>query len=118
MPWYEVKVRFEASRIDAAKAKVARLFADQDDMEAAVRKVELATSRSARFDEAESDLEGVKATVGELKDELETWKDSLPENLQDGQKADEIQSAIDELESLDSALEGVDWPSIEFPGMY
>ena len=45
------------------------------------------------------------STAEELRDELQEWKDNLPENLQDGQKADELQEAIDYLEEGISALE-------------
>jgi len=34
----------------------------------------------------------------ELRDELQNWLDNLPENLQGGSKADELESAISELE--------------------
>lgn len=35
----------------------------------------------------------------ELRDELQNWLDSLPENLQQGSKADELNEAIDELDT-------------------
>lgn len=118
MPRYKVAITFEGSRIDAVKAQVAKLFDDQEGMEAAVRKVELATSRSARMDEASSSFEDVKTTVEELRDELQEWLDNLPENLRDGDKGSDLQSAIDELESLHGELDGISWPDVEFPGMY
>lgn len=57
----------------------------------------------------------MKTYVDDLKQELEDWKDNIPENLQDGEKAGEIESAIDELENLSSALEDLDFGSVEFP---
>lgn len=118
MPRYRVAITFEGSRIDAVKALVAKLFDDQEGMEAAVRKVELATSRSARYQEASEDLDNAKSTVEELKDELQEWYDGLPENFQSGDKGSDLQSAIDELETLHGELDGISWPDVEFPGMY
>jgi len=50
-------------------------------------------------------IEEALSVAEELRDELENWKDSLPENLQSGSKADEIQEAIDMLEEGISKLE-------------
>lgn len=36
--------------------------------------------------------------MSDLREELENWKDSLPENLQNGTKAEELDTAIGELE--------------------
>ena len=56
----------------------------------------------------------------ELKDELEAWLENMPENLQDGSKAGEIQEAIDELEEvIDHLNEAVDSAgNVNFPGMF
>lgn len=54
----------------------------------------------------------------ELRDELQNWYDNLPENLQNGSKADALQTAIDELENIISDLENVEGASVEFPGMF
>lgn len=75
----------------------------------------------------------------ELKDELESWKDNLPENLQSSNKASMLDDAISQLESAISALGNVNLEpdfddienvaqeiedavaeaeSVEFPGMF
>jgi len=59
-----------------------------------------------------------KAQAEELRDELQDWRDNLPENLQQGSKADEIQSAIDSLEEFINSLESAENAEVEFPGMY
>jgi len=79
---------------------------------------EPAESRSARFDEAMELISDAKSTGEELKDELQEWKDSLPENLQDGQKASELDEAINQLDSFISSCENVEGESVEFPNMF
>jgi len=56
--------------------------------------------------------------VEELKDEISEWQDSIPENLQGGGKADEVSSALDELETILSEMENIDFGQVEFPGLY
>jgi ribosomal protein RSM22 (predicted rRNA methylase) len=63
-------------------------------------------------------IENAKQIVTELKDEMQNWYDSIPENLQSGTKADEVQEAIDALESLEGELESLDFNSVNFPGMF
>lgn len=82
------------------------------------REVKVAESRQERFEEAKGQLEDAKTQLEELRDELQGWYDNLPENLQSGAKADELQEAIDGLESaIDQAEEaaGVD---VAFPSMF
>lgn len=38
--------------------------------------------------------------MSELKEELESWRDNLPENLQNGSKADELNEAIDIIDGV------------------
>lgn len=76
------------------------------------------TSRADRLNEAESLVEDAQAIVEELKDELQDWLDGLPENLQSGSKADELNDAINELESILDSLQSVEMSSVSFPGMY
>ena len=49
-------------------------------------------------------VETAQEEVCNLKDELQNWLDNMPENLQNSSKADELQTAIDELEELESDL--------------
>lgn len=77
-----------------------------------------ATSRSARFSDAQSTIADAKSEMESLREELQTWRDNLPENLQSGTKADELDSAISELEDVISSLEEAESASVEFPGMY
>ena len=54
----------------------------------------------------------------ELASELEEWKSSLPENLQNGEKASQIDDAISNLENLADNIEAIDGDNVEFPSMY
>jgi hypothetical protein len=84
-----------------------------------VEKINPEKSRADRLAEAVALLEDAKGTAEELKEELENWLESLPENLSDSSKANELQEAIDNLEQGASELEeAVDaLNSVEFPDM-
>ena len=83
-----------------------------------VQRKDPAESRNDRFSEAQSLASEAKSEGECLRDELQEWLDNLPENLQQGSKADEIQSAIDELETFIDALDAAEGASPDFPGMY
>ena len=55
--------------------------------------------------------------VGELKHDMEQWKENLPENFQGGQKEEELDQAASNLEDIENALDGIDW-DVKFPGMF
>lgn len=101
-----------ASRRDVA---VAKLQAVVDDLrEAGARLTErdpepywpriktLTAEAAGQFEEAKSVLE-------DLQSEMESWRDSIPENLQGGNKCQEVEEAYD---NLSSAVESV---TSEFP---
>lgn len=48
---------------------------------------------------------------------MQAWYDSIPQNLQGGTKADEIQDCICQLQDLQANVESLDFSSVEFPGM-
>lgn len=51
----------------------------------------------------ESAVTDAQSGAEELRDELQEWFDNMPENLQNGSKAEEIQEAIDALEDVINA---------------
>ena len=79
------------------------------------------TSRADRLATAASEFNSAKDTVGELRDELQSWRDNLPKNLQVGTKAEELDEAINSLDELASSLDSTD-PDFDFdidmPGMF
>ena len=77
-----------------------------------------AESRNDRFGEAQSLIGDAKSIGEELRDELQQWLDNLPENMQSGGKAGELESAVSELEDFINSLEEAEGASVDFPGMY
>jgi len=75
-------------------------------------------SRATRFSEAQSKACEAKEEMECLREELQTWRDGLPENLQSSQKADDLDSAISELDTAISGLEEAENASPDFPGMF
>ena len=111
---YKISMTVDGVRLSAVTKKAQEAFGK----DVQVEKVEHATSRADRFSEAQSLASDAKSIAEELRDELQNWYDNLPENLQSGTKADELQSAIDELESFVSNLDEAENASVDFPGMY
>lgn len=117
MAQYTIKLTVEAGRIDALRKKLASTFPDEA---ASVEKINRNPSRADRLSEAESSIEDAKSIIEELKDEMQNWYDSLPENLQQGDKASQIEECVNNLESLYDSIDSAtgEFGSIEFPGMY
>ena len=74
-------------------------------------------SRAARYEESQQEVESAKTTEEDLRDELETWRDGLPANLQQGTKADELQSAIEDLDAVIASLYEAAGIEPDFPVM-
>lgn len=114
MAIFSISVVIPGARLATIQEKADQLFGKDN---YSVQRVKRVTSRADRLSEAESDVDNAKSTIVELKEELQEWLDNLPENLQQSQKADDLQSAIDVLDQLETDLDQCDW-SVEFPGMY
>ncbi len=86
----------------------------------AVFKIEKDEAPSSRADRLSTAVMIAQGEVEELKQELESWKENLPENLQDGQKAQDLETAIEQLDEVISALDDARTAadSVEFPGMF
>ena len=108
------KVTLTAASSLALKAKLKKLGID----DAKIEKIDNPSSRADRLREAESNFEEAKSQVEELKEEMEIWRDSLPENLQNGDKASQIEDCISALEDISGNMDSVDFSSVDFPGMY
>lgn len=103
---------------DWAKRYVQLEYPDsKDDIEVDVEMYEPPESRADRLDQAAGLVENAKQIVDDLTEELQNWHDNLPENMQNGEKANQLDEAIGALESLSSDLEGIDFSGVEFPSM-
>ncbi len=111
MARYNVEFTVTANNIVSLKKMIAAAFPGE---EWRVEKIDLSPSRSSRLSDAEQHFETAKSIVEELKDEMENWKDSIPENLQDGDKASEVNWAFDALEEIFGNMDQVDF-SVDFP---
>ena len=113
MAKYKIIVYVEGSRIDAVVKKAKEAFGE----DATVRKSDLSKSRADRLADIRGEIENAASDVDELNGEMQEWLDSLPENLQGGDKASELQEAIDALEALKDELENVNFDDVSFPSM-
>lgn len=75
-------------------------------------------SRADRFSAACGLVGDAKSEFESLRDELQEWYDNLPENFQNGDKGNDLQTAIDELENLIQNAEDVESGDVSFPQMY
>lgn len=81
-------------------------------------KQEKRLSRSARFQSIINCIGEGRTEAEELKEELENWRDNLPENLQSGNKAEELDVAIIELEDFISDCDTAEAHDVSFPSMF
>jgi hypothetical protein len=117
MPTYTLTLSVEANRITEVKKKLQGAFGDDVPMHELVKDDTL-ESRQARFDDAERAVCDCTNTLEELKDELQDWLDNMPENLQGGDKASELEDAISNFDGLIGEIESLDFSTVEFPGLY
>lgn len=75
-------------------------------------------SRAERLADAMSLVSDARFDVEGLRDELQVWRDNLPENMQSGSKADELDSAIGELDEIMDWMDALEGSDVSFPGMY
>ena len=115
MPSYEVRIMVDGTNIASVRKQMAAAFPGE---EVRCDKIEFNKSRAERLSDAESLVDDAKSIVEELKDEMEAWHESIPENLQSGDKASEVEAAKDALENLQSELENVNFGDVDFPAMF
>lgn len=73
-------------------------------------------SRGVRLQEAINSFD--VSSIEELKEELEEWLENMPENLQGGEKASQLEEAIEAIEEIIQAFSTIEDAEVEFPGMY
>lgn len=113
-PRYKITLMVEGTRLATVHQEAQAAFGDDLKL---VQKVDLANSRANRLDGIQDDVAQAAQNVEELKDELQEWHDNLPESLQNGDKGQTLQDAIDALEEIKNNIEGVDFSGVEFPAM-
>lgn len=114
-PKYLVTLEVEGSRLETMSKKAKEAFGDALK---SVEKVAKISSRADSLGQAEALFQDVQGIVEELKGEMEEWRDSIPESLQSGDKAMEVEDCIGQLEELESALGDITFENVEFPSMY
>lgn len=102
---------------DAVKAYLDKNPKTEYHLEKIVR-VKEGKSRASRLAKAEASAEEAKSVVEELYEEMEQWRDSIPENLQSGGKYSEVEECCDALDTIKQAFDEMDFSGVQFPGMY
>jgi hypothetical protein len=97
------------------RAKLRNVFGDVDS--AIVRKIDLANSRPDRFESSVRKVSEAREEFETLREELETWYDSLPDSFQQGDQGENMQAAMDRLQEIHDELDKIDFSAVEFPGM-
>ena len=120
MAEYEITLTVEAPRKSAVEKKLQAAFGEDGEEVPihSIEKVDTPSSRAERLSEAQGLVSEAMEIVSALRDEMEQWYDSIPENLQEGNKALEVQEAQDALDAIHSDLEAIDFDGVSFPGMY
>lgn len=114
---YNVTFKIEAKRIDSLRKKLESIFG-KDQVSFQIEQQKKYESRADRLGEAEGLVGDANSIIEDLKGEMEEWRDSIPENLQGGDKYSEVEEAISNLEDLHGELEGIDFGNVSFPSMF
>ncbi len=113
-------IRFEATASDIRQMRKKLEDMGGSTLKARIQKIDSGLSRADRLVLAIQDAQDAVSEIESLKEEIEAWKDGLPENLQQGQKASDLEECFDALtsicEQLDSAI--TEGEQVSFPGMY
>lgn len=117
MGTYNVTFRIEAKRIDSLRKKLEGIFGE-DQVSFQIEQQKKHESRADRLSHAEGLIGDAGSIIEELKSEMEEWRDSIPENLQGGEKYGDVEEAVSNLEQLHDELEGIDFGNVSFPSMF
>lgn len=115
---YKVEYLFTAMSIEDAKQKLAGPV--HKEIMATLQRIPKKghASRAERLSQAESLFEDAKSQIEDLKSEIEEWKNNLPENLQGGDKASQLEECESALEEIMSNMDNVEFGNVDFPGMF
>lgn len=112
-----IEVTAKGLRMATVEKIVAKLKNELKGCTTDVTSVKVPESRSERLTAALDQVSAAKSDVEGLRDELQEWRDNLPENLQSGSKADELDEAISALEEIANELENAEGQDVNFPSM-
>ncbi len=116
MAKYQITLMVEEKLPASVEKKLRQVFGDVPVH--TTEKVTTPESRAARLAEASGMLDNAISVVRELKEEMENWRDTIPENLQGGDKYSQIEESIDGLENLEGELDSaIGNFEVEFPSM-
>lgn len=122
MPRYNLELSLTAANINVArKTALASLeSAFGAGVTSRIAKVNPSPSRADRLDAVVILIADALSEVESLHEEIEAWKEGLPENLQSGSKADELEECLSQLDELKNSLDEADSAcrNVSFPGMY
>lgn len=114
-----VEITQKGARLEGIEALVKKALADKyKGVNVRVYRKDSPESRSDRFSEAQGLIGDAKSQAEELRDELQGWLDGLPENLQGGSKASELEDSISSLDEFIDACDTAESTDVSFPGMY
>jgi hypothetical protein len=114
---YEITLVVDSARKLTVERKLRAAFGDEPAIYS-VEKVTTPESRAERLREAEGLFGEAQSIVEDLQSEMEAWRESVPENLQNSIKAAEVDEAIGQLEQLHNEIEAIDFSSVCFPRMF
>lgn len=113
-------IRFEATASNIVQMKNKLLAMGDPSLNPRIEKLESGMSRADRLAFAIGMLQDALGDIEGLHDEMESWGDGIPENLQSGSKADEVNECKDALcsvkDQIDSAIS--EGENVSFPGMF
>lgn len=117
MARYSISGTVSDTNIVAVRKKLAEVFKVAEEQIAAT-KIEESPSRADRLSAAENLVDQARDIVEELREEVQGWHDNLPENLQDGDKAQEIEECASQLEQVGSNLDEAGFGDVSFPSAF
>lgn len=118
MSRWRIEVQGKGLRKASVEKVLKRLQDELKDCTVSVTDASPPESRADRFEAAKTLVEEAKYEFEELYSELESWFEGMPENLQAGQKGEELEAAISELSDVINTAEELADCEVNFPSMY
>ncbi len=114
-PQYEVTLLVEGSVFDKVERDAKAVFGDKLKT---VTKVRINVSRDMELMRAKDHAEAAAEIVGNLKNDMEEWRDNTPDSLQNTETYSQVEECQSSLESLEWELGNLNFDEIDFPQMF